>query len=163
MDSIDNYMLQTGQLSNDKRTCSSFIIMVVCSCFIFSDCEKQDTFSTDGYYSGSYSSQGQILFDAIIFDGGNYEEAASGGALNQKFPCLTKGTYKIKHNTISFIPKVMPVVSDCKCVVMFTDVKFDCLLCGDYTLIQSGNNIKFQRGTGNDLQVYNLTLVEPNP
>jgi hypothetical protein len=46
---------------------------------------------------------------------------------------------------------------------MFTEVKFACLLSGEYTLIQSGNNIKFQRGTGNDLQAYNLTLIEPNP
>jgi hypothetical protein len=130
---------------------------------IFSSCEKLDTVSADGYYSGSLVYQGQPLFAAISFHGSNYGEVASGGALNQKFPCITRGTYKIKHNTISFSPTVMPIVPDCTCTVMFTNIKFDCLLSGDYTLIQSGNNIKFQRGTGNDLQVYNLTLIEPNP
>jgi hypothetical protein len=126
-------------------------------------CEKLDTVSADGYYSGSLVYQGQPLFAAISFHGNNYEEVASGGALNQKFPCITKGTYKVKHNTIYFSPAVMPVVTDCTCTVMFTNIKFDCLLSGDYTLIQSGSKIKFQRGTGNDLQVYNLTLIEPNP
>jgi len=122
-----------------------------------------DTVSADGYYSGSLVYQGQPLFAAIIFNGSNYEEAASGGALNQKFPCLTKGTYRIRDNTISFYPTVMPIVLDCTCTMMFTEVKFDCLLSGEYTLIQSGNTIKFQKGNGNDLQVYNLTLIEPNP
>ena len=128
-----------------------------------SGCEKPDTVSTDGYYSGSLVYQGQPLFAAISFKGNNYAEVASGGALNQKFPCITKGTYKIKHNTISFSPNVMPVVLDCTCAIMFTEDKFDCLLSGEYTLIQSGKTIRFQRGTGNDLQVYTLTLIEPNP
>lgn len=140
-----------------------FLLFTLTSLFIFSSCEKMDTVSTDGYYQGSLVYQGQSLFAAISFHRNNYEEAASGGALNQKFPCLTKGTYKIKHNTISFSPTVMPVVPDCTCTIMFTEVKFACLLSGEYTLIQSGNNIKFQRGTGNDLQAYNLTLIEPNP
>jgi hypothetical protein len=140
-----------------------FLLMTLISLSIFSSCEKLDTVSTDGYYSGSLVYRGQPLFSAISFNGNNYEEVASGGALNQKFPCITKGIYKIKHNTISFFPVVMPVVPDCTCAVMFTEIKFDCLLRGDYILIQSGNNIKFQRGTGNDLQVYNLTLIEPNP
>lgn len=122
-----------------------------------------DTVSTDGYYSGSLVYQGQTLFAAISFHGNNYEEAASGGALNQKFPCITKGTYRIRDNTISFSPTVIPVVHDCTCAIMFTEVKFDCRLNGEYTLIQSGNTIKFQRGNGNDLQVYNLTLIESDP
>ena len=139
------------------------ILFLVLLLAIFSGCEKMDTVSTDGYYSGSLVYQGQPLFAAISFNGNNYAEVASGGALNQKFPCITKGTYKIKHNTISFSPTVMPVVLDCTCAIMFTEVKFDCLLSGEYTLIQSGNTIKFQRGNGNDLQVYNLTFIEPNP
>jgi hypothetical protein len=139
-----------------------FFLMTLISLSIFSSCEKLDTVSTDGYYSGSLVYQGQPLFAAISFHGSNYEEVASGGALNQKFPCLTKGTYIIKHNIISFSPKVMPIVPDCTYAVMFADIKFDCLLSGNYILIQSGYNIKFQRGTGNDLQVYNLTLIEPD-
>jgi len=145
-------------MMNKKRTL--FFLMTLTSLSIFSSCEKLDTVSADGYYSGSLVYQGQPLFAAISFHGNNYEEVASGGALNQKFPCITRGTYKIKHNTISFSPTVMPVVPDCTCTVMFTNIKFDCLLSGDYKLIKSGNNIIFQRGTGNDLQVYNLTLVE---
>jgi hypothetical protein len=140
-----------------------FLLFTLTSLFIFSSCEKMDTVSTDGYYQGSLVCQGQSLFAAISFHSNNYEEAASGGALNQKFPCLTKGTYRIRHNKISFSPTVMPVVSNCSCTVMFTQIKFDCLLSGDYTLIKSGSNIKFQRGTGNDMQVYNLTIIEPNP
>lgn len=126
-------------------------------------CEKPDTVSTDGYYSGSLVYREQPLFTAISFNGNNYAEVASGGVLNQKFPCITEGTYKIKHNTISFSPTEMPDVLDCSCAVMFNTVKFDCLLSGEYTLTQSGKTIKFQRGTGNDLQVYNLTLIEPAP
>ena len=130
-------------------------------CFIFSDCKKQDTFSNDGYYSGSYSYQGQRTFTAIIIDGNNYSEVPSGGEFNQKFPCLTKGTYKINNSTITFNATVLPVVSDCRCGEL-TGVIFDCLLSGIYTLVQSGENMVFQRGTGNDLQVYDLTLVKPN-
>lgn len=140
-----------------------FLLLTLTSLSIFSGCEKLDTVSADGYYSGSLVYQGQPLFAAISFNGNNYAEVASGGALNQKFPCITKGTYKIKHNKISFFPTAMPVLPDCPCAVMFTNIKFDCLLNGDYKLIQSGNNIRFQRGIGNDLQVYNLTLIEPNP
>ena len=139
-----------------------FFLITFTSLSIFSSCEKLDTVSTDGYYQGSLVYQEQPLFAAISFHGNNYAEVASGGALNQKFPCITEGTYKIKHNTISFSPSVFPVIPDCQCG-MFTSVKFDCLLNGDYQLIKSGNNVIFQRGTGNDLQVYNLTLIEPNP
>jgi hypothetical protein len=139
-----------------------FLLMTFTSFSIFSSCEKLDTVSTDGYYQGSLVYQEQPLFTAISFHGNNYAEVASGGALNQKFPCITEGTYKIKHNTISFSPSVFPVIPDCQCV-MLTSVTFDCLLNGDYQLIKSGNNVIFQRGTGNDLQVYNLTLTEPNP
>lgn len=139
-----------------------YLLMTLTSLSIFSSCEKLDTVSTDGYYSGSLVYQGQPLFAAISFHGNNYAEVASGGALIQKFPCITKGIYKIKHNTISFAPTVFPVIPHCQCG-MFTSVTFDCLLNGEYKLIKSGNNITFQRGTGNDLQVYNLTLIEPNP
>jgi len=138
-----------------------YLLITLTSFSFFSGCEKMDTVSTDGYYSGSLVYQRQPLFAAISFNGNNYAEVASGGALNQKFPCITKGTYKIKHNTISFSPTELPVVPDYTCAIMFTEVKFDCLLSGEYTLIQSGNTIKFQRGTGNGLQVYNLTLIEP--
>ena len=72
----------------------------------FSGCEKQDTVSSDGYYQGSLVYQGQPFFSAISFNGNSYSEVASGGALIQKFPCITKGTYKIKQNTISFAPTV---------------------------------------------------------
>lgn len=115
----------------------------------------------DGYFSGSFSNQGQSTFTAIIIDGSNYSEVPSGGEYNQKFPCLTKGIYNIKNSTISFNATVLSVVPDCQCGEL-TGVKFDCLLNGDYTLVQSGENTIFQRGTGNDLQVYNLTLIEPN-
>jgi hypothetical protein len=138
------------------------ILMIITLIFIFSDCKKQDTFSTDGYYSGSFSNQGQSTFTAIVIAGSNYSEVPSGGVYNQKFPCVTKGTYKIKNNIIYFNATVLPVVPDCQCGEL-TGVKFDCLLNGDYTLVQSGEKIVFQRGTGNDLQVYNLTLIEPNP
>ena len=140
-----------------------YLLISFTSLLFLLGCEKLDTVSIDGYYSGSLVYQGQPLFAAISFNGNNYAEVASGGALNQKFPCITKGTYKIKHNIISFSPTEMPVVLDCSCAIMFTTVKFDCLLSGEYTLIQSGKTIKFQRGTGNDLQVYNLTLIEPTP
>jgi|ERR1035437_1078460 hypothetical protein len=136
-------------------------LFCVFSIVIFASCTKEDTFSTDGYYSGSFSNQGQRTFTAIVIDGSNYSEVPSGGAYNQKFPCVTKGTYKITNNTISFNAIVLPIVPDCQCGEL-TGVKFGCLLNGDYTVIQSGENIVFQRGTGNDLQVYNLTLIEPN-
>lgn len=143
-----------------KITKIIFVLMTFSILLILWDCKKQDTFSSDGYYSGSFSYQGQILFKAINFNGSNYAEAPSGGALNQKFPFITKGTYKIKHNIISFTPDMLP---DCSCSVMLTGVKFDCLLNGDYTLVEKGNKITFQRGTGTGLQIYNLTLVESNP
>jgi hypothetical protein len=123
--------------------------MTLGSLCIFSTCKKIDTFSFDGYYSGSFTYKGQVQFDGLIIKENNYEEAASGGALNQKFPCLTKGTYKIKNNTITFVPSVMP---DCLC--------FECLLNGEYKLIQNGKNIIFQKVTEDNLQIYNLTLVE---
>ena len=46
------------------------------------------------------------------------------------------------------MPSVMP---DCLCV--------ECLLNGDYTLIQSGSKLIFQKGTGDTLQNYDLTLT----
>jgi hypothetical protein len=45
---------------------------------------------------------------------------------------------------------------------LFTSVKFDCQLNGDYKLIQTGGKIIFQRGSGNELQVYTLTLIGPD-
>ena len=123
--------------------------MITSYILLSSSCTKIDNFSNDGYYSGSLSYKGIIQFDALNINGNNYEEVPSGGAFNQKFPCITKGTYKIKGNTITFYPSVLP---DCPCN--------ECLLNGDYTLIQSGETIIFQRGTGDDLQIYNMTLIE---
>jgi hypothetical protein len=140
---------------------TKIILLILTLIFIFSDCKKQDTFSTDGYYSGSFSNQRQQTFTAIVIDGSNYSEVPSGGVINQKFPCTTKGTYKIKNSTISFNATVLPAVPDCQCGEL-TGVKFDCLLSGDYTLVQSGKNMLFQRENENDLQIYNLTLIEPN-
>jgi hypothetical protein len=139
------------------------VLLTLTTLLVFPGCKKTDTFSTDGYYQGSFSYQGQILFSAIIFNGSSYSEAPSGGAMNQKFPCITKGTYSIKHTTISFTPTVMPVVPGCTCSVMGTGVKFDCLLDGDFTLVESGDKIIFQKGSGNDLQIYSLTLIKPTP
>jgi hypothetical protein len=120
--------------------------------FIFiSGCTKMDNFSKDGYYSGYFSYQGETKFDALSIDGNNYAEVPSGGAFNQKFPCLTRGTYKIKGNSITFTPSVLP---DCLCN--------ECILQGVYDLIQSDQTIRFQKGTGNDLQIYNVTLIEAN-
>jgi len=137
-----------------------FLFVTIISFLFFSGCEKSDTVSADGYYSGSLVYQGLPLFTAISFSGNKYKEVPSGGAWNQKFPCITKGTYKIKNKIISFMPEVFPVVPDCQCEIK-PGVKFECLLHGDYELIQSGKNLIFQRGTGNDLHVYYLTLREP--
>lgn len=120
-----------------------FVLILICS----GGCTK-DTFSDDGYYSGSFSYNGEVKFDALIINGNNYEEVPSGGAMNQKFPCLVKGSYRIKGNKITFTTSVEP---DCICD--------ECLLKGEYVLVQSGNTIKFQREAVNGLQVYNLTLV----
>lgn len=138
-----------------------FFLMTLISFSLIISCEKQDTFSTNGYYSGSFSNQSQRTFTALVIDGNNYSEVPSGGVYNQKYPCVTKGTYKIKNKTISFNATVLPVVPDCQCGEQ-TGVKFDCLLNGDYTLVQSGEKIVFQRGTGNDMQIYDLTIVKPN-
>jgi hypothetical protein len=137
------------------------ILIFILLSTVFSGCEKQDTVSADGYYQGSLVYQGQPFFSAISFNGNSYSEVASGGALIQKFPCITKGTYKIKQNTISFAPTVFPAIPDCQCG-LFTSVKFDCQLNGDYKLIQTGGKIIFQRGSGNELQVYTLTLIGPD-
>jgi hypothetical protein len=118
------------------------ILLILTLIFIFSDCNKQDTFSINGYYSGSFSSQVQSTFTAIV-DGLNYSEVPSGGVYNQKFPCLTEGTYKITDNSISLNAMVLPVVPYCQSGEQ-TDVKFDCLLNGDYTLVQSGEKIVFK-------------------
>jgi hypothetical protein len=139
-----------------------FIMLTLLSGVTLVSCKKIDTFSADGYYSGSFSNQGKSTWTAIVIAGSNYSEVPSGGVYDQKFPCVTKGTYKIKNNIISFSATVLPAVPDCQCG-MQTGIKFDCLLCGDYTLVQSGENIVFQRGTGNDLQIYDLTLIKPNP
>ncbi len=140
---------------------TKIILLILTLIFTFPECKKLDTFSTNGYYSGSFSNQGQSTFTAIIIDGSSYSEVPSGGVYNQKFPCITKGIYRINNKTISFNATVLPVVPDCQCGEL-TGIKFDCLLSGDYTLVQSGEKIVFQRGTGNDLQVYNLTLIKPN-
>jgi hypothetical protein len=128
------------------------VILTLCIFFIFTDCEKIGTFSFDGYYSGSFSYLEQVQFDALIINGNAYKEVPSGGAMNQKFPCLTKGTYRIKQRSITFFPDNVP---DCIC--------FACMLTGKYTLIQSGEKIIFQKGSGDVLQTYILTLVEPSP
>jgi hypothetical protein len=116
--------------------------------FILSDCNKPNAPLTNGYYSGSLSYQGQLLFDAISFNEDNYEEVTSGGARNQKFPCLTKGTYRIKNNKITFTPNNSPICSNS-----------NFLLKGEYSLIQEGYKITFQKGTGQDLQIYTLTQI----
>ena len=131
-----------------KITKSLIAMIAFSSLAILMSCNKLDTPLADGYYSGSLNYQGQLLFDAISFNGDNYEEVASGGALNQKFPCLTKGTYQIKKNIITFTPNNSPVCSNS-----------DFLLKGEYSLIQKGNKITFQKVTGQDLQIYTLTQI----
>jgi hypothetical protein len=132
-------------ISMVKITKALIAILVFSSLAILMSCSKLDTPLADGYYTGSLSYQGQLLFDAISFSGEKFEEVASGGALNQKFPCLTKGTYQIKKNIITFAPNNSPVCSNS-----------DFLLKGEYSLIQEGNKITFQKGTGQDLQIYTL-------
>jgi len=123
------------------------LILMIFSCsLILTNCTKLDSPLTNGYYSGSLSFQGQVYFDAISFNENTYKEVPSGGALNQKFPCLTEGTYKIKRNKITYIPSNSP---NCSCS--------DIILTGDYELIQDNNKIIFQKGTGQDLQIYSLT------
>jgi len=122
--------------------------MTLISLAVLTSCNKLDTPLTNGYYSGSLSYQGQLYFDAISFSENTYKEVPSGGALNQKFPCLTEGTYKIKNGTITFIPSNSPT---CSCSA--------CLLTGDFDLIQEGNKIIFQRGSSQDLQIYSLTQI----
>ena len=124
------------------------ILMILISLTVLTSCDKIETPLTNGYYSGSLSFQGQIYFDAIIFSENTYEEVPSGGALNQKFPCLTEGSYKIKNGIITFSPNNSPT---CSCSA--------CLLTGDFELIQDGNNIIFQKGFGQDLQIYSLTQI----
>lgn len=131
------------------NTLKTISLLLTLSCLIIlSSCEKTDTFLDSGYYTGSFSYQGEVKFNAIVFYNNTYQEVPSGGAANQKFPCVTKGTYKIMDNTITFLPTVMP---DCLC--------FECLLNGDYTLVQSGSKLIFKKGTGNTLQNYDLTLT----
>jgi hypothetical protein len=134
---------------NRMKVFISLTAIIYSILFVSPGCTKSDIFSADGYYSGSFSYQGQTKFDALIINGNDYEEVPSGGAMNQKFPCLTKGTYRIKGNEITFSPGVMP---DCLC--------YECLLNGKYTLSQSDNTIKFQKGSGDNLQVYDMTLIE---
>ncbi len=141
-----------------RKTKILFTLIILGSLFILLSCKK-DTFSNGGYYSGSFSNKGQRTFTALVINGSSYSEVPSGGAYNQKFPCVTKRTYKIKKRIISFNAIVLPAVPDCQCGE-FTGVKFDCLLNGDYTLIQAGEKIVFQRETGNDLQIYDLTIVK---
>jgi len=122
--------------------------MTLISLVALTSCDKLETPLTNGYYSGSLSYKGQLYFDAILFDENTYKEVPSGGALNQKFPCLTEGTYKIKNGTITFIPNNSPT---CSCSA--------CLLTGDFDLIREGNKIIFQKGSGQDLQIYSLTQI----
>jgi hypothetical protein len=124
------------------------MMMTLISLIVLTSCDKLETPLTNGYYSGSLSYQGQIYFDGILFDENTYKEVPSGGASNQKFPCLTEGTYKIKNGTITFIPNNSP---NCSCSA--------CLLTGDFDLIQEGNKIIFQKGSGQDLQIYSLTQI----
>jgi hypothetical protein len=132
------------------KTKMLFVPAIICFfiTFTFTSCTK-DNITKDGYYSGSFTYQGLIKFDALIISGNNYQEAASGGALNQKFPCLTKGTYKIKGDIITFTTSVEP---DCLC--------YDCLLKGEYKIIQSGKTLEFQKEAKDGLQIYSLTLTE---
>ncbi len=131
-----------------KITKTLIAMLAFSSLAILTNCNKQDTPLTDGYYSGSFNYQGQFIFDAILFNGDNFEEAASGGAQNQKFPCLTKGTYRIKNDIITFTPNNSPVCSSS-----------DWLLKGEYSLIHEDNKITFQKRTGQDLQIYTLTQI----
>jgi hypothetical protein len=124
------------------------ILITLISLTVLTSCDKLETPLPDGYYSGSLSYQGQIYFDAILFDENTYKEVPSGGALNQKLPCLTEGTYIIKNGTITFIHTNSPT---CSCSA--------CLLTGDFDLIRDGNNIIFQKGSGQDLQIYSLTQI----
>jgi hypothetical protein len=129
-----------------------FLILTLCGFFIFTDCEKIGTFSFDGFYEGYFSYRGQVQYDALIINANAFKEVPSGGAMNQKFPCLTKGTYRIKQRSIKFVPDTVLL---CTCSA--------CTLTGEYALIQSGEKIIFQKGSGDDLQTYNLTFVKFSP
>ena len=132
-----------------KRIALLFMILTVSNLFLCTGCKKVDTFTYDGYYSGSFSYKGEVLFDALSISGNSFKEQPSGVALNQKFPCLAEGTYKIHKNTITFTTIRFP---DCSCS--------ECLLNGEYSLIQSDKNIVFQKEIDGELQIYNLTLIE---
>lgn len=131
---------------------SWILIFLICCASAISGCKEQEDLIVQGYYQGSFDYQGKIVFDAISFDGDNYAEVASGGVMNQKFPCISKGTFSIRKNTITFRP----------------DNKDECpypeyFLTGDYSFSQTVNTIVFQRGTGTDRQTYSLTLISATP
>jgi hypothetical protein len=132
-----------------KSIKSVFVILTLSFLFVISSCKKDESFTSDGYYSGSFSYKGQVLFDALSITGNQFKEVASGGAMNQKFPCITEGKYEINGNTITFSSSKS---SNCTCI--------ECLLDGKYTLVKSGNNLIFEREIGGELQQYNLTQIK---
>ena len=133
-----------------KLNCVSLLLFYCL--IIISGCKEQDDLIAHGYYQGSFDDQGKKLFDAISFDRDHYTEVPSGGVMNQKFPCISKGTFSIRKNAITFRPVNK---DDCPYPEYF--------LSGDYSLTQTGTTIVFQRGTGNNCQAYNLTLISATP
>jgi|WetSurSiteA1Bulk_404760.scaffolds.fasta_scaffold21399_2 hypothetical protein len=114
-----------------------------------------------GIYEGSFQCDTILIWESIGITDYNFEEYASGGVLHQKYPlvALTKGTYKIFKETISFYNIQIAQPPNGK----LGDYQSEFLLIGDYTVNSySDSTVQFWKNSVKGKQEYNLKKSFPN-
>ena len=130
---------------------------------LFTSCENNDENQISnnqiakGYYEGYFDYKDSSYWCEIYFDGNNYEEWPSGGALFQKsMSCLTVGTFSTDNNALSFVLDS----------IKFKDFLEPCtpamFLPGNYEITNTAkkDSLIFKRGIGDNLIVYYLKRHE---
>ena len=111
---------------------------------------------SDGLYMGSVNYQGVSYWSSFSFEKGKYAELASGGVLNQKsWSCLTKGSFFINHDVLSFELEAFLSTSQKNC-------NSDMVLPGSYKILflnEKTDSLVFEKKMGNNEKItYNLKM-----
>lgn len=148
-----------------SRNTAMFLVVVFVIITGLPSCDNDDGIKTiplkDGAYSGSFTYDTLVLWEAFFIENNNFSELASGGVWYQKFPvyCLTKGSCKIKDDKIYFedIRVAQPPHGN------IADYDEDYLLMGDYFIENcSDSSITFWRTVNNKKQTYDMELYYEN-
>ena len=124
-------------------------------------CKKESIKLNNGFYGGTFKYDTLILTEGLIISDDSFEELASGGALQQKYPhyCLTKGTYKIQGEMIFF--NDIQIAQPPNVEISYCDE--DYLLMGSYYIEEmKDSTISFWKNSILGKQEYKLKLYQSN-